>query len=769
MSISLAQPISQAHAATADANRRQKPAVRRHRRGKLTCQRAVTTSADLARLDHAAAQLGVVLGPVRLAFGDALNALDHKHGYHQLGFASLSTYAAEHAGKPKRWVTESRTLAGNLEQDSTLRRQLASGRLTWTRAELLARLVQHSLIIHDITNSEAARALRPALEMSWLFKSSGSTCRELGEQLRSLDLCAAERSTMDRVRYLTLTLPSEDTGWFHAAERTFRRVAERTDLDAFLEALLAETQNTLQGCPSIPGNNAGLEASDRWHRQLAQWRTQAEHRCERARPSLPRAERGAGQPPGRAWPRPRELRTWSVSALHEYICTLAKQLHLNAAALGRSAEQLHHVQAWRRLGFASAGHYARDRLGVSHSSLKQQRALARRLSALPKLAHALEAGRLGSVAAALVARVATKQTEQRWVERARQRTVKHLREEVAFVERILRARPGHRGWPPAPEIMRAEHALRGAIANSYPSPRPPVAEGPPIAEGPASSHRPTDEQGRQRGSVEQQRRFQQEVHNYAVGTDVACSREQEPVLLAAPGAVPQSADCPSRRAPQSCGPWVSPMRPYCADSRIKSATSAVAAARQTSDHGNSEKSHKTACARESRTCTSDPTGPDRGHHRHVPGDGLGIGRVRLRFRIYESTLLLYRDVGRMFARQHPERSLLRSLCEHFLMVWGPVVARRHAHKYDHIYERDGYECTSPVCDRHDVTPHHLKFRSRGGGDEAANLTSLCVWCHLEGVHGGRIRAEPKPDGIHWTIGRIAPIRVRDRDKQPQKP
>jgi len=131
-------------------------------------------------------------------------------------------------------------------------------------------------------------------------------------------------------------------------------------------------------------------------------------------------------------------------------------------------------------------------------------------------------------------------------------------------------------------------------------------------------------------------------------------------------------------------------------------------------------------------------------------------------RIYESTLLLYREVAQAYARQHPTRRLLRGLCEHFLAVWSPVASRKH--KYEHIYERDGYACTSPVCERHDVTPHHLRFRSRGGGEEPENLTSLCVWCHLEGVHGGRIKADPQPDGIHWTIGRTALLRVIDRDR-----
>ena len=762
MSISAAPPIVGAHALTANAHRRQKQAAAgRQLRGQREHdgRETSTGNAQLKRLDHAAAELGHELGPIRLAFGDALNALQQTHGHHELGFASLNTYASEHGGKPKRWIAESRTLATKLEHDSTLRRQLMSGRLTWTRAELLAKLVEHSLFLHDITNPEAARALRPALELSWFFRSSGLTCRELGAQLRSLGPIAPPVAVADGSRYLTLTIPSEDAEWFQAAERTFRRIAERTDLDAFLEALLAETHNTLHARAPSAHRDEDFDASERRRSQLDQRRTEAEHLCERARPKLARASRTAWQRSVRTWPHPQQLRTWPLAALHRHICTLAKQLHLNTAALGRSAEQLHRAQAWRRLGFASAGHYARDRLGVSLSSLKQKRALARRLLMLPQLACAVEEGQLGSVAASLVARVATTKTERRWVERARQRTVKHLREEVTFVERILRARPGHRGWPPAPEVMRAELALGVAVPRSQPCMRSGIEQHTTRAQ-PASEEHGLQHQQR---NAAQQRRYRQEVQNYAIGTNAACSGE-DTAALPSRGAVPQLHDS-ANQAPRSCDLSSGARNACLIGLRTGSAMPATTSTGQTSAYENPEKSPVAcSCSCSSRTCTSAATNR-RARHRRVMGDGLGLGRVRLRLRVHESTLLLYRDVARIFASEHPNRRLVRGLCEHFLSVWGPVVARKRQHKYAHIYERDGYQCTSPVCDRHDVTPHHLKFRSRGGGDEATNLTSLCVWCHLEGVHGGRLRADPQPDGIHWTIGRVAPLRVRDRDKQ----
>lgn len=88
---------------------------------------------------------------------------------------------------------------------------------------------------------------------------------------------------------------------------------------------------------------------------------------------------------------------------------------------------------------------------------------------------------------------------------------------------------------------------------------------------------------------------------------------------------------------------------------------------------------------------------------------------------------------------------------------GPVelrlrVSRANFRPYGGIYLRDGYRCRSPVCSRRDVTPHHLRFRSRGGGDEPDNLATVCSWCHLFGIHGGRIRAEGTARRIRWELG-----------------
>jgi hypothetical protein len=55
-------------------------------------------------------------------------------------------------------------------------------------------------------------------------------------------------------------------------------------------------------------------------------------------------------------------------------------------------------------------------------------------------------------------------------------------------------------------------------------------------------------------------------------------------------------------------------------------------------------------------------------------------------------------------------------------------------------ERDRGLCTCPGCSKAADHVHHVEFRSHGGTDDEANLTSLCLSHHLHGVHGEYVRA-----------------------------
>jgi hypothetical protein len=138
-----------------------------------------------------------------------------------------------------------------------------------------------------------------------------------------------------------------------------------------------------------------------------------------------------------------------------------------------------------------------------------------------------------------------------------------------------------------------------------------------------------------------------------------------------------------------------------------------------------------------------------------------LGKVTLRFRVEPGTLRLYRWLERLFLRHGPRQgSFLRFLCVALIDAWKHTLGSDEA--YAHVYARDGFRCTNPVCSRRDVTPHHLQFRSAGGDDSDENLTSLCVQCHLEGVHGGRLAVRPPASAMERRIGRNAHTIVKGR-------
>jgi 5-methylcytosine-specific restriction endonuclease McrA len=53
-----------------------------------------------------------------------------------------------------------------------------------------------------------------------------------------------------------------------------------------------------------------------------------------------------------------------------------------------------------------------------------------------------------------------------------------------------------------------------------------------------------------------------------------------------------------------------------------------------------------------------------------------------------------------------------------------------------VLERDGWRCQFCGSMLH-LQVHHLKFRSRSGGDEEQNLITLCARCH-EKVHASHL-------------------------------
>lgn len=506
---------------------------------------------------------------------------------------------------------------------------------------------------------------------------------------------------------LSCSVPREEAWLFESTRLLLEQLGVRGG-DAQVEALLAEGQGTLLA--ALPGGTLDLErlesgraAQQRWVRELARWRVEAEALCEERvvrqmsacrprgvhfEPGGVGAARGgeqrvgvSGKPRGQgALPSAvavaaalgaASLEGLGSAAVDEHVRDLSRALARHELEVSRLVLRFHRAGGWRRLGYATETQYARERLGASVSSLRARRALALRLEALPQVAAALGSGQIGVEAALQVARVATARSQAAWVERARQRTVKHLKEEVAAALVAIRHSGERNCPPPADGALVAYHELERAVVSGR------VCR---EAAQPVSSEAAVG---------------QAAAAHAGLGLEEPASEQERVwfVMLA------------------SLTRWL--------------------------EHGLQ------------MSATPSPQAASVGAG-GAPG-AASLGRVTLRLRMSRSNYTWWYALEGQVRRWLPRgMSWLRFLCLTTWRAWRHLVGASGA--YSGIYVRDRFRCLSPVCSRRDVTPHHLRFRSAGGGDEAANIGSLCTWCHLWGVHGGRIRATGTAELIHWELG-----------------
>ena len=618
----------------------------------------------LRGLDRELAALAVGEAALRLRLGQALEVLGGG-GHHDLGFSSLGAYALERCERSVRWVEGARCMARRLEGLPRLRRAVALGVISWSKGEVLGRVA------------------RPEDEAAWLEAAQGCTVRALRERVKAAKgqaraggsvagnshaaSAANDALEEEEVRTLSCTVDREDAWLFEATRTLLAQLGTREESEQ-IEALLAEGQGTLLG--ALPRGAIDAERFEgaalgelqrRYNEELARWRAEAELRCEEwivGSRSGGEGRGSAGSVAVGAALGSNSLSAGTSRELDRVVRDLSRRLASQELEFSRGFLQLHRANGWRRLGYATEGQYARERLGMSASSLLAKRALALRLESLPGVADALGTGRIGVEAALQVARVATRGTEGAWVERARQRTIKHFREEVAAALVAVRLSGERECPPPVDSELSAFQGLERAVL---------------------------------RGGL---------------GAELGEEGMGEP---AEPNGEHQSAHG-GRRA------WGVMLGSLAAWLRAGFQTSA----------GRQEPSQREVSS---------------------------AGRVELRLRVSRETYEWWRGLELQAAPWLPRgMSWVKFLCLALWRAWRHVVGASVA--YGEIYVRDRWRCTSPVCNRQDVTPHHLRFRAAGGSDEAANVAAVCTWCHLFGVHGGRIRARGTADCIDWELGPI---------------
>jgi len=112
----------------------------------------------------------------------------------------------------------------------------------------------------------------------------------------------------------------------------------------------------------------------------------------------------------------------------------------------------------------------------------------------------------------------------------------------------------------------------------------------------------------------------------------------------------------------------------------------------------------------------------------------------LRLRVSEDTARFWRALERVHAGLWTGTSFVAFLARAVAKSWAGAVDRNAAGgEYADVYVRDRWRCRSPVCDDRNLSPHHVVFRSRGGGEGRENIVGACARCHLELVHGNVLR------------------------------
>ena len=396
---------------------------------------AGTGAGEVGLLDEELYRLARGAGRLRLRIGQALHRLGE--GYHELGFSTLGAYALERCCRGGRWAAESRGLARRLQSLPRLTDALESGSLGWSMAELLAR---HST---------------PQIEAALLQVARGKTV----EAMR-LALSPHEPPDDDDElsRTLSLTVPVEEAWALQATRMIIEHMDGKSTGEHWLGSLLAEGHiSLLDLLEPAESDSAQFEAED------TAWRTEMKRlRHLHAEAELQSRPAVAMQPKAGEAPDVDDLPT-GIEALDTRIRQYSAELGSRDLFFGRVAERFLALRGWQSLGFASEAHYARERLGMSRASLRSKISLARRTEGLDHVIDALQQGRIGFEAAQLVARVATVDTEQAWVERAARRTFKHLREEVQAVELATRFGGETDRSPPSDQHIEQMQALERSI------------------------------------------------------------------------------------------------------------------------------------------------------------------------------------------------------------------------------------------------------------------------------------------------------------------
>jgi hypothetical protein len=468
-------------------------------------------------------------------------------------------------------------------------------------------------------------------------------------------------------------------------------------------------------------------------------------------------------------------RTGAVEALEARLTELARNGAPLRRALARIAGAFVERRAWEPLGFARLADYARERPGLSARELQDLAHVEAALAKLPAIGAALASGQVGWTKARLLCRVATPQDEGLWLAGALRLSAIRLEvDPVAPPPLARRVRSGMAeiAGMADPDVV----AFEPAPTPAEPAPASPFVEALVAGLEDAEPHE-LDARLRRAAALEQgllarigpillafvaargpwQLGFRG-LDSYARERLAMSPRKARALLRLERGcalAPALGAAWRSGRITASQSQVLVPLMLAAGSEPFHSAW-VERAAEVTVRRLEDDVEHALASsAFDPALLPEFPEGVQIGAEDRGPETDIDAGHGGRETDVWVANVPA--DVGRLFraclrsvARRlntGPGRAL-EAMFDHCLDTWRCPTPREHR-----VFARDGFRCTVPGCtSQRNLHAHHVLFRSAGGGDELANLVTLCAAHHLRGVHAGLIRiAGRAPDRLVFEL------------------
>jgi len=398
--------------------------------------------------DAIAVGLRRALDRVALPLARAANAFAVHRGWVPFGYARLEDHSRERFDRSSRWVRDLAALGGALEPMPEIGEALVGsdglrpiGRVA---ALVVSRVASPDSVgcwidfARTVTVRELKSAARRAREAQSPWPPSPE--HESKPDPKPDPIRKEDDQANRLVRFL---VPEPVLAAFDETLALHRAVSgQEVTVTSFVEALVAE--GFAGPCPPDAENVSLRAAPDEAALEEAMARVTGNWAALEEFPDDSIAESAACL--RRLESCSREAGSGGPAELDHQIRTLIFLEDELERHLGRVMRDLSERGGWSRLIFRGAGHYAEERLGLARRTLQTRAMLSRSLRRYPRLRSAYEQGEIGMEAALLVVRVlgcvpaVERATEEAWVERARECTVKRLRD-----ERRAHARNGFEG------------------------------------------------------------------------------------------------------------------------------------------------------------------------------------------------------------------------------------------------------------------------------------------------------------------------------------